>query len=66
MRGEGEAGTVSTDRERTTVKEKDLSIFLLMGQSNMSGRGILIEVEPVEDRYLANLENGNALMDRSV
>ena len=31
------------------MKEKDLSIFLLMGQSNMSGRGILTEVEPVED-----------------
>ena len=36
-------------RQATGAQEKDLNIFLLMGQSNMSGRGRSTEVEPVED-----------------
>jgi hypothetical protein len=54
-----EAGCLKADWKMTGVKEKDLSIFLLMGQSNMAGRGQLGEVEPVEDpRVLMFREGG--------
>lgn len=35
-----------------------LNIFLLMGQSNMAGRGILGDVEPIEDDRIHSFQDG--------
>lgn len=35
--------------------------FLMVGQSNMAGRGIASEVEPIQNRHIKVLRNGRWL-----
>ena len=46
------------------MPEGDLNIFLLMGQSNMAGRGELEEVEPIEHHDILMFRNGRWIQAR--